>query len=114
MQIWTIAVVVSLLGALGGFVNAFLTGSLHLPRRTQYRYASGWIGNVVVGAVAAFLLWDIYDPSSTAVVIGESSSNAKGILTFAEVAGSIVVGIGAARILAGGVEKKRFVNLKLR
>jgi len=114
MQIWTIAVVVSLSGALGGFVNAFLTGSLHLPRRTEDRYAPGWLGNVIVGAVVAFLLWDLYAPSSTAVVIGEGSSNAKGILTFAEVAGSIVVGIGAAHILASGVEKKRLVNPKLR
>jgi uncharacterized membrane protein YjfL (UPF0719 family) len=114
VEIWTIAVVVSLSGALGGFVNAFLTGSLHLPRRTEDRYAPGWIGNVVVGAVVAFLLWDLYDPSSTAAVIGEGSSNAKGILTIAEVAGSIVVGIGAARLLSSGVEKKGLVNLKLR
>jgi hypothetical protein len=114
VQIWTIAAVVSVSGALGGFVNAFLTGSLHLPRRTEDRYAPGWIGNVVVGAVAALVIWGIYDASSTTAVIGEGSSNAKGILTFAEVAGSIVVGIGAARILASGVEKKRLVDLKLR
>jgi hypothetical protein len=105
MSIWTVALVVSACGALGGFVNAFLTGHLHLPRRTADVYSPGWMANVAIGAVVAFAVWSLYDASSAAAVIGAGGSNAKGMLTLAEVAASVALGIGAARLLA--TESKR-------
>jgi hypothetical protein len=113
VQIWTIALVVSLCGALGGFVNALLAGDLHLPHREEDDlYSPGWIGNVVVGAVAALVFWGLYGPSSKVAVIGEGAAAGKVVLTIAEVAGSIVTGIGGARILSGEVEKKALLKLK--
>src|SRR5258708_2597924 len=100
MPIWTIAIVVSVCGAVGGFINAFLTGHLHLPRPTPDTYSPGWMANVAIGAVAAFALWAIYDASSAVAVIGEGGPRTKGILTLAEVAASVALGIGAARLLA--------------
>ncbi len=107
MQTWTIALVVSLCGAVGGFVNALLEGDLRLPHRDDDTYSPGWIGNVLVGAVAALVLWGAYHPSSRFAVVGERISDTKGILTIAEMAGSIVAGIGGARLLSSKVKKKR-------
>jgi hypothetical protein len=104
MTIWTAAIVVSVCGAVGGFVNAFLAGTLHLPRRIGDTYTPGWIGNVAIGAVVALVFWSLRDPSSR-VGIGESSH---AILTLAEVAASLAAGIGAAHLLAR--ERKRVVT----
>jgi hypothetical protein len=114
MPIWAIAIVVSLCGLLGGFVNAFLAGSLHLPRCTAETYAPGWMGDMTIGAIAALVLWSLYDPASRAAVIGGASSHTNGILSFAEIAASVAVGAGAARILARRVDKKHLVNVKSR
>jgi hypothetical protein len=113
MQIWTIALVVSLCGAVGGFVNSLLAGNLHLPHREDDTlYSPGWIGNVVVGAVAALVFWGLYGPLSKVAVIGEGGSATKSVLTIAEVAGSIVTGIGGGRILSNEVEKKALTKMK--
>jgi hypothetical protein len=105
--------VVSLCGAVSGFVNALLEGDLRLPHREDDSYSSGWIGDVLVGAVAALVLWAAYHPSSRFAVIGESISDTKGILTIAEMAGSIVAGIGGARLLSGKVKKIGFRNARV-
>lgn len=114
MQIWTIAIVVSVCGAVGGFVNAFLSGTLHLPRRTADTYTPGWIGNVAIGAVAAFVFWTLYDPSGTAALMGNGGSPAKGILTLAELTASVALGIGAARLMASGSRRETIRNLEPR
>jgi hypothetical protein len=97
-------------GGVGGFVNAFLSGNLHLPRRTAETYSPGWMANVAIGAIAAFVLWTLFDPSSSAPVVGDGSLLAKGILSVSNVVASIAVGIGAARLFASEVNKKRLAT----
>lgn len=107
MQIWTIAVVIIVCGGIGGFANALNAGDLHLPHRQPGNvYSPGWIGNVIIGAVAALVLWGLYGPMAKVVLIGDSASTVHISMTFADVAGAILTGIGGARILSNEVEKK--------
>jgi hypothetical protein len=113
VQIWTIAVVVSVSGAVGGFVNALLAGDLHLPHREhETLYSPGWIGNVVIGAVAALVVWGLYGPMAKVAVISSGNVSTPVALTIAEVAGSILTGIGGGRILSSEVEKKALTKMK--
>jgi hypothetical protein len=112
MQIWTIAIIVTACGGIGGFVNALLAGDLRLPHREDNLYSPGWIGNVVIGAAAALVFWGLYGPMAKAAVIGSGDGSPLIALTIAEVAGSIVTGIGGGRILSGEVEKKALTKMK--
>src|SRR5437870_5406460 len=106
MQIPLIALLVLACGGLGGLVNALLAGDLHLPHREENIYRPGWIGNVVVGAVAALVFWGLYGPMAKVAIIGTAASNVPVAFTIAEIAGSVVTGIGGGRILSSEVEKK--------
>jgi len=95
MQISVITLLVLACGALGGLANALLAGDLHLPHREGRVYCPGWIGNFVVGAVAALVLSVLYRPVAHVP------------FTIAELVGAVVIGIGAGRILSGEVAKKK-------
>lgn len=113
MQIWTIAILVSVCGGVGGFVNALLAGDLHLPHREDSSvYSPGWVGNVVIGAVAALVVWGLYGPMAKVALIGPANAVNPVTFTIAELAGSIVTGIGGGRILSGEVEKKALTKMK--
>jgi hypothetical protein len=106
MQISLIALLVLACGGLGGLVNALLAGDLHLPHREENIYSPGWIGNVVVGAVAALVFWGLYGPMAKVAVIGTTAPATSVAFTIAELAGSVVTGIGGGRILSSEVERK--------
>lgn len=113
MQVYSIALVVSGCGAIGGFVNALLAGELHLPHRESGNlYSPGWIGNVVIGAVAALVFWGLYGPLAKVAVLGATSASEHIAFTVAELAGSVVTGIGGGRILSSEVEKKALAKTK--
>lgn len=112
MQIPLIALLVLACGGLGGLVNALLAGDLHLPHREENIYSPGWIGNVVVGAVAALVFWGLYGPMAKVAIIGTAVSNVPAVFTIAELAGSVVTGIGGGRILSSDVEKRTLSNMK--
>lgn len=106
MQISLIALLVLACGGLGGLANALLAGDLHLPHREENLYNPGWIGNVVIGAVAALVFWGLYGPMAKVAVIGSTASNVPVAFTIAELAGSVVTGIGGGRILSSEVDRK--------
>ena len=106
MQIPLIALLVLACGGLGGLVNALLAGDLHLPHREANIYSPGWIGNVVVGAVAALVFWGLYGSMARVAIIGTTAPGVPVAFTIAELAGSVVTGIGGGRILSSEVEKK--------
>ena len=112
MQIPLIALLVLACGGLGGLVNALLAGDLHLPHREENIYSPGWIGNVVVGAVAALVFWGLYGPMAKVAVIGTTAPDVPIAFTIAELAGSVVTGIGGGRILSSEVEKRTLNNMK--
>jgi hypothetical protein len=107
-----VAIIVTVCGGIGGLVNALLAGDLRLPRREENLYSPGWIGNVVIGGAAALVFWGLYGPMAKVAVIGPGDTSPQVALTIAEVAGSIVTGIGGGRILSGEVEKKALTRMK--
>jgi hypothetical protein len=112
MGIYVIVALVCACGGIGGLVNALLAGDLHLPHREGNLYNPGWIGNVVIGAVAALVFWGLYGPMAKLAIVGPASDGAKVIFTVAELAGSVVTGIGGGRILSSEVEKKALAKMK--
>ena len=113
MDIYMIALMVCACGGIGGFVNALLAGDLRLPHREAGNlYSPGWIGNVVIGAVAALVFWGLYGPMAKIAIVGPRPSGIQAIFTVAELAGSVVTGIGGGRILSSEVEKKALAKTK--
>src|SRR5258706_391162 len=83
-------IVTDVCGGIGGFVNALNASDLHLPHRQPGNvYSRGWIGNVIIGAVAALVLWGLYGPMAKVELIGEPSVAVHVSMTFADVAGAI-------------------------
>jgi hypothetical protein len=107
IAIWEAALLFAGCGAVGGLVNALLAGDLHLPHREGNVYSPGWIGNVVIGAVAALVTWGLYGPLAKAGVVGYAT-----VPAISELAGAILTGIGGGRILSNEVEKKALVKAK--
>lgn len=111
MFVLVVVLVILASGALGGFINALLAGDLHLPHRRGKIYSPGWIGNVVIGAVAALVYWGLYGPLAKSLVLG-ATATASATLTVAEIAGSILTGVAGGRILTSEVEKKALVQAR--
>ena len=101
--IWA-ALVIAGLGAVGGLVNSAIAGEFALPHidREAKVWRPGWIGNVVVGAVAAPVIWGIYGPLAGHAITGSDKID----LTLAQVFVSIVIGLGGGRILTLEAQKQ--------
>jgi len=67
MSILCTALLVTLLGAIGGLVNSFHSGEFHLPCMDKKAgiWRPGWLGVVVVGAAAAIIVWGVYGPAGS-------------------------------------------------
>src|SRR5204862_37776 len=103
---WEVIGIVCAAGCLGGFVNALLTGELRLPQvdNAARLFRPGWVGNVVIGGVAALVFWALYGPFAKTPILGHSDV-ARVTLTLSELAGSVLTGIGGGRLLMAEVEK---------
>src|ERR1043166_1758225 len=64
MTIWQIILIIAGCGAIGGIVNCAISGEFNYPRfdASAKVWRPGWIGNVLVGAVASVVVWGIYGP----------------------------------------------------
>jgi hypothetical protein len=104
MTVVAAAVVIGGLGAVGGLVNCAIAGEFALPHmdRQAKVWRPGWIGNVVVGAVAAPVIWGIYGPLAGRSITGTEPIE----LTLAQVFISIVIGLGGGRILTLEAQKQ--------
>jgi hypothetical protein len=107
MHVWQVALLVAFCGGVGGFVNALLAGDLHLPHREGNVYSPGWLGNVVIGAVASIVIWGLYGSLAKVSAVGNAA-----VPTMSELAGAIVTGIGGGRILSNEVEKKALTKAR--
>ncbi len=106
---WVIILAVFLAGCLGGLVNAVLAGELQLPRVDPDArvYRPGWLGNVLIGGVAALVFWGLYGPMASAVILGGTQTAAPvAVLRVSELFGALVSGVGGGRLLTSEVEKK--------
>jgi len=92
---------VVVLGGLGSLVSAFVGDSgWHLPMRDQGIFRPGYLGNMLVGALAALASWGM---QKAAILIGSPVAS----LTFstADMASALVIGFGGASWFKSQIEK---------
>jgi hypothetical protein len=115
MSVLGLSLVIFVMGCLGGVVNALLSDNGFMLPKTifsgeVYIWQPGFVVNVVVGGIAAFVSWGLYGPFSAAYIFSsaplEPAPTAQTGLTLASVAGAILIGIGGARWLTDQVDKK--------
>lgn len=101
MQLSLVILLVFMAGSFGGFLNALISGELHLPRKDHkaHLYRPGWVGNTLVGGFAAVIFWGIYGPLASATLVGADGSSVKVALHVGEFFGSILTGVGGGRLL---------------
>ena len=76
MSILELLLIVAACGAVGGVVNALMSDNgFILPMREKAAGANilrpGFVGNIILGAVAAVIFWGLYGPFAEANVVGE-------------------------------------------
>jgi hypothetical protein len=106
MDIIGVIILVVLLGALGGFANCLVAGEFHLPYKDAKTrvWKPGWIGTVLVGGIAAVLIWALYSPCASIDIIKGSLKDVS--ITISQLFSSLVVGLGGGRILMDIAAKK--------
>jgi hypothetical protein len=90
-----------LMGSLGSLVSAFIgDNGWHLPMNDHGIFRPGYLGNMLVGALAALASWGM---QKAAILIGTPS----GAMTFstADMANAIVIGFGGASWFKSQIEK---------
>jgi hypothetical protein len=90
-----------LMGSLGSLVSAFVgDNGWHLPMNDHGIFRPGYLGNMLVGALAALASWGM---QKAAVLIGTSA----GAMNFstADMANAIVIGFGGASWFKSQLEK---------
>jgi hypothetical protein len=99
MNLWQIIAFVTFLGMIGGLTNCLLTGGFAYPRQDVHDrvWRPGWIANILVGAVAAVVVWCFYGPASSYDLVTGGTIDFH--LPVAQIASSILVGISGAKIL---------------
>jgi hypothetical protein len=105
--------IVMLSGAVGGIVNALVSdnGFVRPSEETAGDVTiirPGFAGNILLGAMAAFISWGLYGAFSNAVIWGANTGLGREEVTvsIASIAGAVLVGIGGARWLTNEVDKK--------
>jgi hypothetical protein len=103
-------IILVLAGAVGGLVNAFLSTEGFIVSRMQTLddgsrvWRPGFLGNVFVGSVTAFVLGGLYGPGPLAqIIIGNGGLIP---INVGIVAGAVVSGVGGTRLLTQEVDKK--------
>jgi hypothetical protein len=116
VHVWEAGLVVAAAGAAGGIVSAFLSEDRGLPLPTKVPVDGttvlrpGFVGHVVVGAIASFISWGLYGPLTDQVLIGSNPDGSPPAddfgITAAAVAAATGVGVGGAKFLSNYVDKK--------
>jgi hypothetical protein len=100
----SIILVVAGLGALGGIVNCAITGEFVNPRFDAGIWRPGWLGNVLIGSVAAVVVWGVNGPLASVDVFNFKPSDLH--LTVSQLLSSIGVGLGGGNILTQMAQKQ--------
>lgn len=109
IPLWLLLVIVCAAGAVGGLINALLSDNgFLLPCKQEVNQAfilrPGFLGNMVIGMVAAAISWGLYGPLSTMPIF--SALPAVHGLTLSALVGATLVGIGGARWVTNEIDKK--------
>jgi hypothetical protein len=100
MVVWQSILVMFVAGLVGGLGNALLVDrGLRLPRKEGDIWQPGFLGNMVIGGLAAVLMWGLYT-AGQAVLTGNYTPSVQ------EIVGSIVAGLGGARVLTAELDKQ--------
>jgi hypothetical protein len=97
VALWIVAIILFVAGAVGGLINAFLSAEGFIISKMETLdngsriWRPGFLGNVFVGIVTAFVLGALYGPLSQ-ILIG---SNAPIPINFGTVAGPSCRGLVA-------------------
>jgi len=90
-----------LMGSLGSLVSAFVgDNGWHLPMYDNGIFRPGYLGNMLVGGLAALASWGM---QKAAVLIGSSPATLS--FSTADMAGAIVIGFGGASWFKSQIEK---------
>lgn len=106
---WRLLLIIFGVGAVGGFINALISDNgFVLPKSTAGILRPGFIGNMLIGGVAAAISWSLYGPLASLPLISVGAADpapVKGELTLAAMGGAILVGVAGARWLSNEVDK---------
>lgn len=108
MAVWTLLLIVFMAGLVGGTMNALISDNgFVLPKNTDGILRPGWLGNALIGGVAASISWGLYGPLAGVSIFAATggASTPQGDLTLAAIGGAILVGIAGARWLTNEVDK---------
>jgi hypothetical protein len=124
MSILELLVIIAVLGALGGLVNALMSDNgFILPKRETAAGSNvlrpGFLGNMLLGAVAAIIFWGLYGPFAEVNVVGDDPREQPEVAgptqdeeddkygeTLAGLIGVLVIGAGGARVITAEVDKR--------
>jgi hypothetical protein len=103
--------IILLSGALGGIINALVTDNGFIrPREENVENVTivrpGFLGNILLGTVAAFISWGLYGAYSAAMIYGGAGAPSPVEITVSSVAGAVLIGMGGARWLTNEVDNK--------
>ena len=105
--------VIMLSGAVGGIVNALVSDNGFIKPSEESAgevtiIRPGFAGNVLLGAVAAFVSWGLYGAFANTALFGTATGigTEEISVSISSIAGALLVGIGGARWLTNEVDKK--------
>src|SRR5579859_338508 len=109
IPLWLLLAIICVTGAIGGLINALLSDNgFLLPCKQEVNQLRilrpGFLGNMVIGMVAAAISWGLYGPLSTMPIF--SALPAAQSLTLSSLVGAALVGIGGARWVTNEIDKK--------
>ena len=116
-SMWLMLFLTLVAGAVGGAVNALMTDNGFLLPKSETTTGGatvlrpGYIGNVLIGGVAALVSWGLYGPLSSFLIAGtaealkENAAPDRVGLSLASLVGGLLVGVGGARWLSNEVDK---------
>lgn len=90
---------IAVMGAIGGLANCTHSKEFHLPHadKKARTWRPGWVGNVLLGSVAAVVVWGIYGPFALYDFFDPKPVEFH--LTLTQLASSLLTGISGSRIL---------------
>jgi len=112
MNIWHLILIVSSMGAIGGLLNCAIAKEFVLPGfdKVLRVWRPGWIGNVLIGAVAAVVVWGIYGPLASYDLVKGQSQEVN--FTISQLLTSIIIGLGGGNILTQMAQKQANLSTK--
>lgn len=107
MTITTFALLVASAGAVGSLANCLQTGERYFLSRYDEELKvrrMGWIGNILIGAIASVVVWAVYSPVANFDL--NNGDISKTVLPLFQLGSSIIVGISGGKILTSLAQKK--------